>query len=99
MDSVRVGECLLLGGGLNRSTQHLLILLEEEVCDGRGLHEYGSRRNRGLSFGSAGRTVNRVADIARALEEGEQERCLSYPGCQWWHCSGAAPESCGSAAA
>src|SRR6516162_5295513 len=24
----------------------------------RGLHEYGSRRSRGLSFGSAGRTVN-----------------------------------------
>jgi hypothetical protein len=23
-----------LGGGFNRSTQHLLILLEEEVCDG-----------------------------------------------------------------
>ena len=22
------------GGGLNRSTQHLLILLEKEVCDG-----------------------------------------------------------------
>jgi hypothetical protein len=22
------------GGGFNRSTQHLLILLEEEVCDG-----------------------------------------------------------------
>src|SRR6516162_985390 len=33
-----------------------------------------------------------------ACEE-EQERCLSYPGCQWWHCSGAAPESCGSAEA
>jgi hypothetical protein len=24
----------VLGCGLNRSTQHLLILLEEEVCDG-----------------------------------------------------------------
>ena len=23
-----------LGGGFNRSTQHLLILLEKEVCDG-----------------------------------------------------------------
>ena len=32
-----------------------------------------------------------VADIARALERMEQERCLSYPGSQWWHCSGAAP--------
>ena len=31
-----------------------------------------------------------------ACEE-EQERCLAYPGSQWWHCSGAAPESCGSA--
>ena len=27
-------QCLLSGGDLNRSTQHLLILLEEEVCDG-----------------------------------------------------------------
>jgi hypothetical protein len=26
--------CPLLGGVFNRSTQHLLILLEEEVCDG-----------------------------------------------------------------
>jgi hypothetical protein len=27
-------QCPLCLGGLNRSTQHLLILLEEEVCDG-----------------------------------------------------------------
>jgi hypothetical protein len=27
-------ECPLLGGVFNWSTQHLLILLEEEVCDG-----------------------------------------------------------------
>ena len=40
-----------------------------------------------------------VADIARALERRNKSRCLSYPGCQWWHCTGAAPESCGSAAA
>jgi hypothetical protein len=39
-----------------------------------------------------------VADIARALER-RNERCLSYPGAQWRHCSGAAPESCGSATA
>jgi hypothetical protein len=27
-------QCPLYPGGFNRSTQHLLILLEEEVCDG-----------------------------------------------------------------
>jgi hypothetical protein len=27
-------ECPLYHGGFNRSTQHVLILLEEEVCDG-----------------------------------------------------------------
>jgi len=30
----RTQQCPLLGGGFNGSTQHLLILLEEEVCDG-----------------------------------------------------------------
>jgi hypothetical protein len=30
----RAAECPLSGGGFNGSTQHLLILLEEEVCDG-----------------------------------------------------------------
>ena len=33
-----------LGGGFNRSTQHLLIFLEEEVCDGAHSH-----RNRSLA--------------------------------------------------
>ena len=31
---LHAGECPLLGGVFNRSTQHLLILPEEEVCDG-----------------------------------------------------------------
>jgi hypothetical protein len=30
----RAHQCPLLGGVFNRSTQHLLIWLEEEVCDG-----------------------------------------------------------------
>ena len=30
----RGGKCLLSGGDLNRSTQHLLILLDKEVADG-----------------------------------------------------------------
>ena len=33
--SKRRSAMYALGGGFNRSTQHLLILLEEEVCDGR----------------------------------------------------------------
>src|SRR5262245_28476628 len=41
---------------LNRSTQHLLILPDEEVC--AWMHGPGSRRNRRLSCGSAGRAVN-----------------------------------------
>src|SRR5215510_3424326 len=47
-----------LGGEFNESTQHLLILADEEVCEWRGMHGHGSRRNRRLSCGSAGRAVN-----------------------------------------
>src|SRR6516164_1892360 len=50
--------CPLLGGEFNESTQHLLILADEEVCEWRGMHGHGSRRNRRLSCGSAGRAVN-----------------------------------------
>src|SRR5215510_9110970 len=46
------------GGEFNESTQHLLILADEEVCEWRGMHGDGSRRNRRLSCGSAGRAVN-----------------------------------------
>ena len=46
----------LSGGDLNRSTQHLLILPDEEVC--AWMHGPGSRRSRRLSSGSAGRAVN-----------------------------------------
>src|SRR5215469_6382520 len=45
-------------GEFNESTQHLLILADEEVCEWRGMHGPGSRRNRRLSCGSAGRAVN-----------------------------------------
>src|SRR5262249_34417232 len=47
-----------LDGEFNESTQHLLILADEEVCEWRGMHGHGSRRNRRLSCGSAGRAVN-----------------------------------------
>src|SRR5262249_18280427 len=50
--------CPLCGGEFNESTQHLLILADEEVCEWRGMHGHGSRRNRRLSCGSAGRAVN-----------------------------------------
>src|SRR5262249_1557802 len=54
------GVCYLslLGSEFNESTQHLLILADEEVCEWRGMHGHGSRRNRRLSCGSAGRAVN-----------------------------------------
>src|SRR5215469_1092544 len=51
-------RCPLSGGEFNESTQHLLILADEEVCEWRGMHGPGSRRNRRLSCGSAGRAVN-----------------------------------------
>src|SRR6516164_2219303 len=63
----RVARCPLSGGEFktsaydgefNESTQHLLILADEEVCEWRGMHGHGSRRNRRLSCGSAGRAVN-----------------------------------------
>src|SRR5262249_6844307 len=47
-----------LCGEFNESTQHLIILADEEVCEWRGMHGDGSRRNRRLSCGSAGRAVN-----------------------------------------
>src|SRR5262245_10630591 len=50
--------CNKIGGEFNESTQHLLILADEEVCEWRGMHGHGSRRNRRLSCGSAGRAVN-----------------------------------------
>src|SRR6516165_1588316 len=52
------GRCPLYLGEFNESTQHLLILADEEVCEWRGMHGPGSRRNRRLSCGSAGRAVN-----------------------------------------
>src|SRR5215469_1228603 len=50
--------CPLYHGEFNESTQHLLIVADEEVCEWRGMHGHGSRRNRRLSCGSAGRAVN-----------------------------------------
>src|SRR6516164_2109738 len=47
-----------IAGEFNESTQHLLILADEEVWEWRGMHGPGSRRNRRLSCGSAGRAVN-----------------------------------------
>src|SRR5262249_54369205 len=47
-----------LCGEFNESTQHLLIFADEEVCEWRGMHGHGSRRNSRLSCGSAGRAVN-----------------------------------------
>src|SRR5262249_39765657 len=51
-------QCPLYPGEFNESTQHLLILADEEVCEWRGMHGHGLRRNRRLSCGSAGRAVN-----------------------------------------
>src|SRR5665213_3105778 len=80
--------CNKIGGGFNRSTQHLLILPDEEVRIWRGLHGHGSRRSRRLSCGSAGGAVNvwrtsrerlrggtRAASIGCWLSMGESLRC------------------------
>src|SRR5664279_5395249 len=76
--------------GFNRSTQHLLILPDEEVCVWRGLHGHGSRQSRRLSSGNAGEAVNvwltsrerliggtRVASIGCWLSMEESLRLLS----------------------
>src|SRR5437773_5277042 len=52
------GGALDFVGEFNRSTQHLLILPDEEVCVWSGTHGRGSRRSRRPSFGTAGGTVN-----------------------------------------
>src|ERR1700687_4136384 len=54
----RFSDKIMLTGGFNRSTQHLLLLPDEEVCVWRGMHGHGSRRGRRPSSGSAGRAVN-----------------------------------------
>src|SRR5690242_2201774 len=46
------------GGRVQRVDATPSNLTREGGVRWRGLHEYGSRRSRGLSFGSAGRTVN-----------------------------------------
>lgn len=48
----------VLEGGFNRSTQHLLIVPDEERSVWRGTHGRGLRRSRRRSFGTAGRMVN-----------------------------------------
>jgi len=53
-------------GEFNETTQHLLILADEEVCEWRGMHGHGSRRNRRLW--ERWKSGQCVADIARALE-------------------------------
>src|SRR6516162_3862070 len=58
------------GGEFNESTQHLLILADEEVCEWRGMHGHGSRRNRRLSCGSAGRAVNVLRTSRERLRGG-----------------------------
>src|SRR5262249_34678828 len=59
-----------LPGEFNESTQHLLILADEEVCEWRGMHGPGSRRNRRLSCGSAGRAVNVLRTSRERLRGG-----------------------------
>src|SRR5690349_9378247 len=72
-------------GGFNWSTQHLLILPDEEVCVWK--HGPGSRQSRGLSSGSAGGAANvwrtsperlrggtRAASIGSWLSMGESLR-------------------------
>src|SRR6266480_602141 len=71
-------EASAYGGGLNRSTQHLLILPDEWI----GTHGRGSRRSRGLRFGTAGGNGQCIVDIARALERRNKSgvyRVLALP--------------------
>src|SRR5262245_15993679 len=59
-DSTLAAATSPFGGDLNRSTQHLLILPDEEVC--AWMHGPGSRRNRRLSqlFANAAIAASRV---------------------------------------
>ena len=57
-------------GEFNRSTQHLLIFPDEEVCGWRVMLGHGSRRSSGLSFGSVGRAVNVWRISRERLREG-----------------------------
>jgi class 3 adenylate cyclase len=59
-----------LGGEFNESTQHLLILPDEEVCGWRGMHGHGSRRSRRLSC-LAGIAVHIGARVSALAGSGE----------------------------
>ncbi len=59
----------------------------------RGLHEYGSRRSRGLSFGSAGRTVNVWRISLGRLRGGTRAVSIVSRLSMAGIVSGAAPES------
>src|SRR5262249_6259497 len=65
-------------GEFNESTQHLLILADEEVCEWRGMHGPGSRRNRRLSCGSAGRAVNVWRTSRERLRGGTRAASIGF---------------------
>src|SRR5665213_852504 len=68
--SVKTPGMTAFGGGFNRSSQHLLILLDQEVSAWNGQLGLGLRRDRRESCGSAGRTGNALRTLPVRLEDG-----------------------------
>ena len=64
------------GGGCNRSTQHLLILPNEEVSVWSRFQGSGSRRSRRLNFGSAGGAVSALLTSPDLSSAGTRVGCI-----------------------
>src|SRR5580765_6854350 len=71
-------ECPECAGGFNGSTQHLLILLDEEVSAWRGFPGYGSRRSSVLNYGGDGRAVSVWRTSPGHLEGGTKAASIGY---------------------
>src|SRR5262245_43578759 len=83
----------LSGGDLNRSTQHLLILLDKEVADG-DVTDIVHGEAGGRTLGALEERTKCVGHLPGAGKE-EQDRRPADRGSQWRDRSGAASQSCG----
>src|SRR6266436_3869084 len=86
-------QCPDYPGEFNRSVQHLLILLDEEVADG-DVTDIVHGEAEGRTLGALEERTKCVSHLPGAGKE-EQDRRPADRGSQWRDRSGAASQSCG----
>src|SRR6266403_878556 len=89
----RATQCPVSGGDLNRSTQHLLILLDKEVADG-DVTDSVHGESKGCTLRALEERTKCVSHHPGDGKE-EQDRRPADRGSQWRDRSGAALQSCG----